>query len=223
MKGFPVSENFDSRIYGRVVLKFYNFIVLNISNRLAWGCSTRSVLLPFFQENFSDNHLDAGVGSGYYLERMPFKINQSLTLLDKNEVCLSVAKGKLKKNRPEAICEDLLSPVGRLGNKKFKSISLFYVLHCLQGGMSVKSRVFDYLKRHLDEGGVLYGATILGYEAIHNKFGYQLMRFYNKKKIFCNGLDSAYDLTVELNAHFSEVVVKRVGRVAIFSVRHPKI
>ena len=54
-------------VYSPLTLALYDVWVLAISNRYAWRCLTRSVLLPFFQAQVRDRHLDIGMGTGYYL------------------------------------------------------------------------------------------------------------------------------------------------------------
>ncbi|CDO71976.1 hypothetical protein BN946_scf184943.g10 [Trametes cinnabarina] len=47
-------------VYTHFALRFYDFIVLTISNRFAWRCPTASVLLPFYQQHlreFTPGHL----------------------------------------------------------------------------------------------------------------------------------------------------------------------
>jgi hypothetical protein len=56
-------------IYTPIVLKLYDWWVLEVSNRLAWRCPTSTVLLPFFAAHVGARHLDVGVGTGYYVLR----------------------------------------------------------------------------------------------------------------------------------------------------------
>ncbi|MCV5306560.1 methyltransferase, partial [Escherichia coli] len=56
-----------AKIYTPLTLKLYDWWVLGVSNRLAWGCPTKEHLLPHFLEHLGNNHLDIGVGTGFYL------------------------------------------------------------------------------------------------------------------------------------------------------------
>ena len=49
----------------------YDLRVLTLSNPLIWRCPT-SRLLRFFDTHVSANHLDVGVGSGYFLDHCIF-------------------------------------------------------------------------------------------------------------------------------------------------------
>lgn len=141
-------------------------------------------IAAFFQEHLSANHLDVGVGSGYYLAHSSDRPEQKVTLLDLNDNSLKAAGSRIAHLQPSLVRDDVLQPSGALGDRKFDSISLFYLLHCLPGNMAEKGRrVFSTLGAHLAPGGVLYGATILGDEANHNWIGRRLMKLYNRKGI----------------------------------------
>ena len=49
----------------------YDLRVLTLSNPLIWRCPT-SRLLRFFDTHVSANHLDVGVGTGYFLDKCRF-------------------------------------------------------------------------------------------------------------------------------------------------------
>ncbi|MFZ6875709.1 methyltransferase [Undibacterium sp. Di27W] len=205
-------------VYSPLVLKAYDLWVLGFSNRYAWQCPTRSVLLPFFQQHLSANHLDVGVGTGYYLAHSSFSAKQKIALLDLNRNSLAAASAPIAHLLPLLIQEDILNPNGALGNQKFDSISLFYLLHCLPGNIREKAaQAFELLHQHLTVGGTLYGATILGDHVAHNWLGRRLMRLYNKKGIFGNHDDTLSDLESALTRYFTKVNVRQHGKVALFS------
>jgi hypothetical protein len=83
--------------------------------------------------------------------------------------------------------------------------------------------VFGHLKHHLNTGGVLYGATILGDAAGHNGMGRRLMNIYNKKGIFGNRNDTFESLNKALGQHFDEVELHQHGKVVCFAARLPRI
>jgi SAM-dependent methyltransferase len=207
-------------VYSPLVLKLYDLWVLGFSNRYAWQCSTRSVLLPFFQQHLSANHLDIGVGTGYYLSHSSFSAKQKIALLDLNPNSLESASVPIAHLQPLLIQEDILNPTGILGHQRFDSISLFYLLHCLPGNFAEKAvAVFELLHRHMNAGGTLYGATILGDEVAHNWLGSRLMKLYNKKGIFGNRSDTLSGLESALNRYFTKVNVRQHGKVALFSAQ----
>ncbi|WP_407357607.1 hypothetical protein [Proteus mirabilis] len=64
------------KVYTPTALKLYDWWVLNISNRYAWRCDTDKYLLPHFKNNLGENHMDIGVGTGFYLKRALANINK---------------------------------------------------------------------------------------------------------------------------------------------------
>ncbi|MGL4604270.1 MAG: class I SAM-dependent methyltransferase, partial [Iodobacter sp.] len=168
-------------IYSRLVLKLYDWWVLGISNRLAWKCATKQVLLPFFKQYIGQRHLEVGVGTGYYLHNASLPASQHITLMDLNPNSLDAASARLNRSSTQLIRHDVMTALPAQKNGAFDSISLFYLLHCLPGTLSEKSVIFEHLKHHIKPDGVIYGATILGTSANHNRFGQKLMMIYNKK------------------------------------------
>jgi len=49
-----------SAIYSPIMLSVYDAMVLGVSNRYIWRCSTDKVLLPLFESAMSERHLDIG-------------------------------------------------------------------------------------------------------------------------------------------------------------------
>lgn len=208
-------------IYTPLVLRLYDWWVLGFSNRHAWRCSTRKVLLPFFREHGGKRHLDVGVGTGFYPAHARLPTSSHLTLLDLNPDSLDAAQRRLRRRSVQKIQHDVMEPLPSRTPYGFDAISLFYLLHCLPGTMSDKAKVFGHLKSHLASDGVLYGATILGDEARHNRLGQQLMSLYNRKGIFGNKHDSREGLHRALRLHFADVRIREEGTVALFEARQP--
>ncbi|MBF4338849.1 class I SAM-dependent methyltransferase, partial [Vibrio anguillarum] len=80
--------------------------------------------------------------------------------------------------QPEVYCGDVLEPL-EFNVDKFESISVNYLLHCLPGNLIDKGIMFKHLKEHLNDGGVLFGSTILGKGTKQNFFAKKLMGVYN--------------------------------------------
>jgi SAM-dependent methyltransferase len=213
------TTNKGAAVYSPLVLKLYDWWVLGLSNRFAWNCPTREVLLPFFQRHAGLRHLDVGVGTGYYLSHAKLSEQTQVTLMDLNPSSLEAASARLGRASTRQIQHDAMIPLVPQEGGLYDSISLFYLLHCLPGSLNDKSAVLANLKSHLKPDGVLYGATILGDSVGHNGFGKKLMKVYNRKGIFGNQHDSLDALKAELSKHFADVRVTLQGKVALFEGR----
>lgn len=207
-------------VYSKRVLSLYDFWVLGVSNHFFWKCPTR-LISEKFKSCVSDNHLDVGVGTGYYLKKHLPKNTRRIALLDLNSNSLASTANAIKWFNPESYCANVFEPLS-LDCERFDSISVNYLLHCLPGNMKDKASVFGNLKALLFDGGSLFGSTILGSGVPHNVLGNKLMHFYNKKGIFTNLDDNIEELREALNTHFSNVEIELHGCVAIFSAKKVK-
>ncbi|KZL21519.1 Methyltransferase domain protein [Pseudovibrio axinellae] len=214
-------EKLDSaagaEVYSDKTLRIYDLLVLQFSNTFLWRCSARKGL-EFFNLNVSANHLDVGVGSGYFLEHGRFPEHTRLMLMDLNPTCLSYAKARCVVESVSCQQVDVLEPIA-WAEDKFDSINLGYLLHCLPGTMKQKHLVFENLKPLLHDGGVLFGSTILGEGQKPNWPARKLMGFYNSKGIFSNKHDNLEDLRSNLERSFRDVTIDVVGEVAQFRAR----
>jgi SAM-dependent methyltransferase len=209
----------SAAIYTPLILKLYDGWVLGVSNRFAWRCPTRAVLLPFFRRHIGSRHMDVGVGTGFYLANAGLHPDSEVTLLDLSISSLNAAKARIKHIKTQSVRHDVTLPLPFPEHTVFDSISLFYLLHCLPGKFSEKRGIIINLKRHLSPDGVVYGATILGEEANHNWFGRKLMKLYNRKGIFGNRDDTMRELKEMLESSFRSVDILRHGKVALFAAR----
>ncbi|MGY3572777.1 class I SAM-dependent methyltransferase [Vibrio paucivorans] len=207
-------------IYSKKVLSIYDFWVLGVSNHYFWKCPTRNISNHFL-DYVSHNHLDVGVGTGYYLKNYLPQTTRRIALLDMNRNSLSEAEKAIHSFQPEVYQADVLN-MHDLCVEKFDSISINYLLHCLPGSFVEKSILFENLKKLLNDDGVLFGSTILGKDVEVNFFARKIMNIYNKKGIFCNFDDDFESLSKSLNEHFSNVEVKTIGCVALFSCKNKK-
>ena len=89
VKSMKKNTDDGAKIYTPLTLKLYDWWVLGVSNRLAWGCPTKEHLLPHFLEHLGNNHLDIGVGTGFYLTHVPE--SSLISLMDLNEASLNAA------------------------------------------------------------------------------------------------------------------------------------
>jgi ubiquinone/menaquinone biosynthesis C-methylase UbiE len=200
------------------MLGIYDWFVLGFSNRLIWRCPSKQIQ-ALYDRHVTANHLDVGVGTGYFLDHCRFPSDHPrLGLMDLNSNCLDVAGKRLVRYRPEVYRTNVLDPIG-LNIPQFDSISLTYLLHCLPGTMKTKGAVFRHLKPLLHPTGVMLGATLLSNGVPRNWAARRLMAFYNSKGIFTNDQDGLHGLRAVLSEHFTTVTIDVVGCAALFSGR----
>jgi hypothetical protein len=204
--------------YTPLTLALYDLAVLRLSNSFVWECDSH-VLLDFYNQHISDKHLDIGVGTGYFLDKCRFpSTTPKIALFDLNPHTLAKSAKRLRRYHPSCYLGDALQRID-IGMSGFGSISLNYLLHCLPGNLASKSIVFEHVKPLLRDGGVIFGATILGEGVRHNPLAKQLMKIYNAKGFFSNLSDRQSDLEAGLQAHFDEHTIHIAGSVALFSAR----
>lgn len=216
----PTAENIHAghAAYTPRLLSWYDWIVLGVSNSWVWRCPTPR-LLEMYNSHVTANHLEVGVGTGYFLDhcRFPTPLPR-LVLADLNEHCLAATSRRVARYAPATLHHDVFQPLpGEVG--RFDSIGLNYVLHCLPGDLSTKAVVFDHLQAALNPGGVLFGSTILVEGVPRTIVAKRLMAFYNRKGIFCNARDRLVDLQSALSARFATVQIETLGSVARFVAR----
>jgi hypothetical protein len=203
-------------IYTKRVLAIYDLAVIKVSNQLAWRCRAQ-LTLGFYNQHISANHLEVGVGTGYYLDRCRFPSSPlRLVLLDLNPNSLQMAAQRLQRYHPTVQLANVLEPL-QCDAPPFDSIALNYVLHCLPGTMQSKHVVFDNLKPWLNPAGVVFGTTILGQGLRPNYLARKLMQLYNAKGIFSNREDNLIDLEALLKRSFRDYCTQVVGCVAFFT------
>jgi hypothetical protein len=222
----PVAEAAADALPGQAVyteasLRIYDAMVLGFSNRFLWRCPTAE-LVALYDANVSANHLDAGVATGYFLDRCRFPVAQPrLCLLDLNELCLRTAASRVARYRPQTLRANVMAPIvaSERPVEPFDSLGICYLLHCLPGPMARKAAAFGNLKPLLRDGARVFGAAILGRGVPHNPFGRQVMRFYNSRGIFGNAEDDLSGLHDALASQFRDVTLWQRGAVALFTAR----
>lgn len=207
-------------IYSKPVLALYDLWVLGISNQFFWKCPT-SRMLTQFDALVTDNHLDVGVGTGYYLDKCRFPSQSPrLALMDLNPNSLAVTAGRVARYQPITLQHNVLEPIpethAAANLEPFDSISVNYLFHCLPGKFSEKLRVLENLDPLLKTNGRIFGATILHDDVPRNWAASRLMALYNKKGIFSNTEDRLEDLELFLAAKYAHFGVQVEGCVALF-------
>jgi len=202
-------------VYSKGTLLIYDFFVVGLSNAFAWKCPSR-VLLDFYNEHVSGNHLDVGVGTGYFLDKCRFPSpDPRIVLVDLNRNSLQMASQRLSRYRPESCLANIMEPL-EIGGPQFDSIGLGYLLHCLPGAMVGKRVAFANLRPVLNAGGIVFGTTILGNGVKQNLLARTLLMAYNARGIFSNTADNYSDLETILQESFQDYSIKIEGCVALF-------
>jgi 2-polyprenyl-3-methyl-5-hydroxy-6-metoxy-1,4-benzoquinol methylase len=205
-------------IYTKRVLKTYDFLVLGLSNRFIWKCPTQRIV-EHYNKHITANHLDVGIGTGYFLDNCRFPSQSPrIALLDINENTLDFASRRIARYKPETYLRNVLEPIS-IEAAKFDSIGINYLLHCLPGSIEAKAAAFDHLKALMNPNAVLLGSTLLQGGVPRNWFAKRLMDVYNRKGIFSNRCDSLDGLKRALDQKFRDVSIEVVGCVALFSGR----
>jgi hypothetical protein len=66
-------------IYTPLMLSFYDRLVHCLSDRFAWRCPAER-MLELYRHNLSSRHLEAGVGTGFFIDRTDRGAFEQLTL-----------------------------------------------------------------------------------------------------------------------------------------------
>lgn len=214
----PAADPQTQAIYTPATLAFYDAFVLGLSNRFVWRCPTRCIL-RLYDAHVTDNHLDVGVGTGWYLDHCRFPgPSPRIGLMDLNPHSLAAASRRIVRYRPELYRADVLRGL-EAGIPPFASLSITYLLHCLPGTMAGKAAAIDTLADLLLPDGVLFGATLLGRGVPRSAAARSLMRVYNRLGVFSNEADDPEALRGLLASRFRDVHVEIVGCAALFSAR----
>lgn len=205
-------------VYTPAMLRLYDLLVLGLSNRFIWKCPTPR-LLAHYDAHVAANHLDVGVGTGYFLDRCRFPgPSPRVALMDLNENALSFTADRIARLMPRTYRRNVLEPIP-FDAEPFDSIGVNYLLHCLPGAIEEKARLFDHLTPLMKDGATLFGSTLLRGGAPRSAAARRLMAFYNRKGVFSNERDDLDGLRSALEARFRDVSIETVGCAALFSAR----
>lgn len=216
--GPPRQQRLGRSAYTGFVPSAYDLLVLGLSNRMVWRCPTARIL-EHYQDHVTANHLEVAVGTGYLLERIQFPIaTPRLALLDLNVSSANGARRRLARYSPEAYEGDVLQPISGIRGR-FDSVGLNYLLHCLPGPFEAKATAFDNLLPLVAEGGIVFGATIIGSGMRRPVAARGLAGLYNRLGIFDNDDDTPEALRAALSSRFEDWHVETVGAAALFWAR----
>ena len=202
--------------YTKRTLSAYDIFVLGIANRHIWKCPS-SKIEELYNANVTSNHLDVGVGTGYFLTRCKFSsYPPRIALMDMNINTLEFASKRIARYSPEMYQQNILekidSPI-----EPFDSVGVNYLFHCIPGAIAEKAVALDHLKTVMNSGARIFGSTILQDGVPKSWMAKKLMALYNKKGIFANTEDNLDGLETALSQRFEDVTIEVVGCVALFS------
>ena len=208
------------RVYTKRFLSVYDLVVLGWFSTTAWCCRA-AVLTGHYDTHVSANHVDVGVGTGYFLDRCTLPTPRPrLALMDLNPSCLNAASRRMSRFEPETHVVNVLEPIAPQldrGVDGFDSIGMTYLLHCLPGDMTTKVRVFENLLVLANPGATVFGATLLSGGVTRNWYARQVMAFNNKRGIFSNAADDLAGFEAALDEHLDDASIRIVGCVAVFA------
>jgi hypothetical protein len=208
--------------YTKRSLAVYDLAILGYFSRVAWRCPAQRVL-DHYNTHMSGNHLDVGVGTGYFLDRSTYPSTlPRLALMDLNPMCLEVAAHRVARYRPEIYEANVLEPV-TIDAEQFDSVGMNYLLHCVPGTIRAKAVVFENLKALANPGAMVFGATLLHDGVRRNWMARQVMARNNRHGIFSNADDDLVGLEWALAQHLTDTEVSVVGCVGLFSGRVPEL
>ena len=125
---------------------------------------------------------------------------------------------RIERYHPEVYRADVLQPIV-LDVRRFDSVALNYVVHCLPASWPHKGAVFAHLKAMLNPGGRLFGATLVQGDVPQSTAAAGLMRWFNARGTLHNLTDTRARLAESLEQHLTYVRIEQVGCVALFSGR----
>ncbi|CAG0962379.1 MAG: class I SAM-dependent methyltransferase [Candidatus Methanoperedens sp.] len=215
-----VTENMNDTkrgqaIYTKSFLALYDLTVLGFFCSFIWRCPSHHIL-ELYDQHVSKNHLDIGVGTGYFLDHCRFPVsNPRLALMDLNPNSLMKSRERLERYNPEVYRMNVLE-IEMAGIQHFDSVALTNLLHCLPGTMKTKGIVFEKIRSLLNPGGVVFGSTILGKGVDNNFLAKYFINANNTRGVMTNMQDDLDSLMNELEQYFPESSVKVIGSMALF-------
>jgi|GEM_PF-1219182 len=202
----------SSKVYFTFILYCYDFFVHVISAKFAWKVNAHRFHEHYQNHLNPNNHLDIGVGTGLFI--IPHaKKGSHIDIADINPNALNMVGRKLKKRHATVNSLSLNLYNMPTIDKKYQSIGLNYVLHCLSGN---KKNILENVITLLDEKGTLFGSTIINDNSF-SLLGTILMKVYNKQKIFDNINDTEENMRTIISSVIPNAQFKKEGKVLFFS------
>lgn len=205
--------------YGPLLLNLYDPLVLGPIARFIWRCPTPG-LVQRYRRHIRARHLDAGPGTGYFIDQSGLPPGSAVTIIDPNPNVLRHVSHRLKRFDVTAVEADVLKPLPVDGS--FGSASLHLVIHCLPGPLERKARSIANVAAVLESDGVLFGASVLGRSGPHSWPARRVLAAFNRQGAFDNLEDTEEGLRAILAASFDKVEVEVIGSIALFTASKPR-
>lgn len=146
--------------------------------------------------------------------------------MDLEPATLGISRARILQSDPDSqvqcVQTDVTLPLPlELRGRKFDSISLFNLLHCIQGS-DRKLKILHAYGEILSEQGTLYGNTLLGHRYAPNWFSkWWASRFESDGAFHC--WNDAKEMVDEaLKTYFEESETWIVGYMLLFKARKPR-
>lgn len=209
-----------ARIYTRCLLACYDFVIYRVLSPYVWRCDPRH-FLELYHRYMSGNHADVGVGTGYVLNQCAYKPGAvRIGLFDLQPNCLRYTAARLHRFQPETFECDALEPIPFTG-KRFTSIGLGGILHCIPGNFTEKGIVFDAIEPLMEPASRVFGYTILNRGVRKTLLSRVVFFLLHRMKVINGESDSAAQLHAELNKRFKQVNIQVIGCIALFTAGEP--
>jgi len=207
-------HNVSQRYFNPLLLSLYDFFVYRMISQYIWGCSTE-LLINRYKHYIRNNHLEVGTGTGYLIDKCDAE-SINLDLMDLSRACLKKSGNRLKRYSPILIRHNILEkPIEE--DKRYDSIGINYVMHCVEGDFTAKSNAFNNLKKLLKDNGVIFGTTVM--QTSQSSMAARIsMKLLNRIGIFNNDKDNFNDLKSSLENNFKYVDIHIKSSVALFVV-----
>ncbi|QKV96318.1 class I SAM-dependent methyltransferase [Streptomyces sp. NA02950] len=206
-------------IYRPWTLPVYDLVAFKINCRFLFRVPVSEVV-ALFDRNVSPDHLDVGVGTGYFLDNCRTAPGQAITLADLNEHSLEHAARRLARFEVKTVRANALEPLP-LPKAAFGSASMNFLLHCVPGSIREKATVLDHVAACVRPGGRIFGATVLTQGVPVGAAARVNFRMWNRRGLMNNSEDSLADLRTELAARFPDHKVTVHGCTALFEAEVP--
>ena len=194
----------------------YDLALYKGITNLLWRCPTTR-LSDNYAEYLSNNHLEIGVGTGYFLKRTACPDHmERLTLLDLSLNCLERSARRLYPLRPSTVQQNILEPFPA-ALTGYRSVGMNYVLHCLPGNVQQQIDIFKKVYATLGNGGVFFGATLVPADKYRSLLARILMWGLQKTRIFHNQTHTLENLRHALSATFPKVRIEKIGNAVVFA------